>query len=79
MSKTNQQNYILTNGFFKSPSISHKSSIVRSPTKITVNSPTNLTLMQQAIMNPVNNNQLHHFKENGLKEYEIIVSFQLLD
>lgn len=43
---------ILTIGFVKSPSTIHKSNAVCSPTKITTNSPTNLTLMVHAIIVP---------------------------
>lgn len=51
---------IRTKGLRRSPRMSQSSSNVFRPTKITVNSPTNFTLMQEAIMAPVNSNQNHH-------------------
>lgn len=50
----------LTTGFARSPSTIHKSLIVCNPTSRTTNSPTNFTLIVQASIVPVKNNQYHH-------------------
>jgi hypothetical protein len=57
---------LLTIDLERSPRTSHRSAAVWVPTRITANKPTNLTLIAEAIIIPVNTSHAHHLKENAL-------------